>query len=78
VNKLFLNGWDDVNGDKVVDVNGECLAGHLQMAEQSLTGELGRDDVGRATSDRDSDCVPEIDDAQRASVLASDVFFHTP
>ncbi len=77
-NKLFLNGWDDLNGDKVVDPNGECLGARMQMGEQSLTGELGRDDVGRATSDRDTDCVPEIDDAQRASVLASEVFFHAP
>jgi hypothetical protein len=78
VNKLFLNGWDDLNGDKVVDVNGECLGARMQMGEQSLTGELGRDDVGRATSDRDSDCVPEIDDVQRTSTLASEVFFHAP
>ena len=76
VNKLFLNGWDDLNGDGVVDVNGECLGARMQLAEQSLTGELGRDDVGRSTSDRDKDCVPEIDDAQRASVLAAEVLFH--
>jgi hypothetical protein len=77
-NKLFLNGWDDLDGNQQVDLASECLAARLQMAEQALTGELGRDDVGRATTDRDSDCVPEIDNAERASVLASDVFFHSP
>jgi hypothetical protein len=76
--KLFLNGWDDLDGNQQIDLATECLAARLQLAEQALTGELGRDDVGRATSDRDSDCVPEIDNATRASVLASDVFFHSP
>jgi hypothetical protein len=78
VNKLFLNGWDDLDGNQQVDKPAECLAGRLQMGEQSLTGELGRDDVGRRTSDRDGDCVLEIDSAARASVLASEVHFHSP
>ncbi len=78
VNKLFLNGWDDLDGNRMVDTGRECLAARMQMGEQSLTGELGRDDVGRNTTDRDNDCVPEIDDSQRASVLASEVYFHSP
>ena len=83
-NKLYLNGWDDLNGNEKVDHGGadagasECLAGRLQLAEQSLTGELGRDDFGRSVPDRDGDCVIELSHAQRASVLAGDVFFHSP
>jgi len=76
-NKLFLNGWDDLNGDQIHD-DGECLAARLQMAEQALTGELGRDDLNRPVSDRDQDCVVELAHAQVASVLAGDVFFHSP
>jgi hypothetical protein len=77
INKLFLNGWDDLNGDTVVDKDkGECLTGRLQMAEQSLTGELGRDSLSRPTEDRDGDCVIELAHAQKASVLAGEVYFH--
>jgi hypothetical protein len=76
-NKLFLNGWDDLNGDKTVDKPTECLGGRLQMGEQALTGELGRDGVGRPTNDRDGDCVEEIAHARSASVLAGDVLFTT-
>jgi hypothetical protein len=78
VNKLFLNGWDDLDGNQTVDLKTECLGARLQLAEQALTGELGRDDIGKPTSDRDSDCVLEVDDAMVGSVLASDVFFHSP
>jgi hypothetical protein len=77
-NKLFLNGWDDLNGDKVVDKPQECLAARMQMAEQALTGELGRDGLGRSTDDRDGDCVIELSHAKAASALASEVFFHAP
>jgi hypothetical protein len=77
-NKLFLNGWDDLDGNQEVDTGVECLGARLQLGEQALTGELGRDDVGRATTDRDSDCVPEIDNGERASVLAGEVWFHAP
>jgi hypothetical protein len=77
VNKLFLNGWDDLDGNEVV-TGEECLAARLQLAEQALTGELGRDDVGHTTSDRDGDCVPEIDDAKVGSVMPREVFFHSP
>jgi len=95
--KLFLNGWDDLDGDGQVlntpkDPNvdpdagdagadagpTECLAGRLQLAEQSLTGELGRDDNAIPTADRDNDCVLEIDDAKVGSVLAGGVRFHSP
>ena len=75
VNKLFLNGWDDLNGDQHVDYPGECLAGRMQMAEQLLTGELGHDTAGQPTADRDQDCVPELAHAQVASALASTVHF---
>jgi len=77
VNKLYLNGWDDLNGNKAVDQPQECLTGRLQMGEQALTGELGRDGLGRPTADRDGDCVLELAHAGQASVQASDVFFHT-
>jgi hypothetical protein len=82
VNKLFLNGWDDLNGNQTVDqgdpeagVVGECLAARLQLGEQALTGELGRSLYGLATTDRDSDCVLEIDGSGTGSVLASQVHF---
>jgi hypothetical protein len=52
------------------------------MAERTLTGETGRfiDEVGgnmgSATSDRESDCVPEVDDAHLPAALADAVTFH--
>jgi hypothetical protein len=78
VNKLYLNGWDDLNGDQSVDKPKECLAGRLQQAEQALTGEFGRDVFGKPTADRDSDCVIELAHAMTASTLASQVHFHSP
>jgi len=78
VNKLFLNGWDDLNDNQMVDQPQECLGGRLQMGEQALTGELGRDAIGQAVPDRDGDCVLELAHAGAASVQASDVFFHSP
>jgi hypothetical protein len=52
--KLVLNGWDDLNGDSLVDYPSECVTlglapgyaipigrGGLQMAERALSGELG-------------------------------------
>ena len=77
VNKLFLNGWDDRNRDRKVDVKTECLSGRLQLAEQALTGELGKE-KDADTSDRDSDCVPEVDDAASLATLAASVKFHAP
>ena len=84
LNKLVLNGWDDRNGDGVVDWPDECIQvkeglprGGLQMAERALTGELGNletelfpGDARTVTSDREHDCVPEIDDAHLPSALA--------
>jgi hypothetical protein len=79
VNKLFLNGWDDRDGDATVDkAKTECLTGRLQLGEQALTGELGLDLFGRPTTDRDNDCVLEIDGSGTGSVLASQVHFHAP
>ena len=77
VGKLYLNGWDDLNGDQVVDKPQECLSARMQMAEQALTGELGRDSLGRPTADRDGDCVEELAHAMTASVQASQVLFTT-
>ena len=55
--KLVLNGWDDFNGDQLLEYGTECLTrsdfpgpdggtvhlghGGLQMAERALSGELG-------------------------------------
>jgi hypothetical protein len=74
--KLYLNGWDDLNGNGVVDAPAECLQGRMQLGEQALTGELGRDGMGRPVADRDGDCVLELAHAKNGSVQASDVFFH--
>jgi hypothetical protein len=82
VNKLYLNGWDDLNGNQTVDHGdagaNECLSGRLHLAEQSLTGELGRDIFGRSVADRDGDCVLELSHEQQGSVMAGDVLFHSP
>jgi hypothetical protein len=78
VNKLFLDGWDDLDGDQVIQQPQECLAGRLQMAEQALTGELGHDGLGRPAADRDSDCVIESAHAKSASAQAGEVLFHSP
>jgi len=90
VNKLFLNGWDDLNGNGTLSVDagdypGECILttdagvqGGLQLAEQALTGEIGLNLQGVAVRDRDSDCVPELSHAKRASTLAAKIHFHAP
>jgi len=77
--KLVLNGWDDRNSDDKVDYPGECMQvraglprGGLQLAERALTGELGIE-KGAPTSDRDRDCVPEIDDALLPATLGATV-----
>jgi len=75
VNKLFLNGWDDVNGDSKVDKATECLAARMQLGEQALTGEYGTDDKGALTGDRDGDCVTSITFAKSGSLLAGEVDF---
>jgi len=90
LNKLFLNGWDDRNQDRLVQWPDECVnvqdglpRGGLQMAERTLTGEIGSlqeqfipGQVRTVTSDREHDCVPEIDDARLPSALADSVTFH--
>jgi hypothetical protein len=90
LNKLVLNGWDDRDGDQLVAWPDECAnvvgglpRGGLQMAERTLTGELGSlqapllaGDTRVPTSDREHDCVPEIDDAQLPAALADSVTFH--
>jgi hypothetical protein len=82
VGKLFLNGWDDLNGDLVVAKDrSECLGGRLQLGEQALTGELGADNngfPGSSSSDRDADCLLNISGGKLASVLAGEVHFHAP
>ena len=87
LDKLVLNGWDDRDGDKEIAWPDECVSvidglprGGLQMAERALTGELGRfkDEGGGGppTSDREQDCVPEIDDAHLPAALADSITFH--
>ncbi len=91
LNKLVLNGWDDRDENRFVTWPDECAdvvdglpRGGLQMAERTLTGETGSlqeqltPDAGTrtATSDREHDCVPEIDDAHLPSALADSVTFH--
>ncbi len=75
--KLYLDGWDDLNGNQVIDAPQECLQGRMQLGEQALTGELGLDGAGRPVADRDGDCVLEIAHGKFASVQASDVLFQT-
>ncbi|HZU83008.1 MAG TPA: hypothetical protein VE987_08840, partial [Polyangiaceae bacterium] len=88
VNKLYLNGWDDLDGDKHVDKATECLGARLQLGEQALTGEIGQNTNGIPYSsgpDRDSDCVVNVaypldggSVGGTASVLAGQVRFHAP
>ena len=89
LNKLVLNGWDDRNQNRIVEWPDECVnvqaglpRGGLQMAERTLTGETGslEEQLGPGlprtpTSDREHDCVPEIDDAQLPSALADSITF---
>jgi hypothetical protein len=75
--KLYLDGWDDLNGNQVIEAPKECLRARMQLGEQALTGELGLDGAGRAVADRDGDCVLEIAHGKFASVQASDVLFQT-
>jgi hypothetical protein len=89
LNKLVLNGWDDRNENRIVDYPDECVnvqgavpRGGLQMAERTLTGETGSleeqlvyGQMRTVTSDREHDCVPEIDDAHLPAALADSVTF---
>jgi hypothetical protein len=81
VNTLYLNGWDDLNGDQNVDQPQECLAARMQMGEQALTGEVGSESNGilqPSQPDHDSDCVLNIAAAKVGSLLAGQVHFHSP
>jgi hypothetical protein len=81
VNKLYLNGWDDLNGDQKVDKPTECLAARLQLGEQALTGEVATNNNGYPIlqgSDAEKDCVLNIAYTNTASVLAGEVHFHSP
>ncbi|MDP9000341.1 MAG: hypothetical protein M3O46_09540, partial [Myxococcota bacterium] len=82
VNTLYLNGWDDLNGDQRVDKPAECLDARLQLGEQALTGEIGTNNQGYPIPDhppdRESDCVSNIAYTKTASVLAGNVHFHAP
>ncbi len=90
LNKLILNGWDDRDQNRLIGWPDECTnvvdglpRGGLQMAERTLTGELGSmqapllpGDVRVPTSDREHDCVPEIDDAHLPAALADSITLH--
>jgi hypothetical protein len=90
LDKLVLDGWDDRDQNRIVDYPGECVRvvddiprGGLQVAERTLSGEIGSlqapllpGQVRTATSDRDRDCVPEIDDANLPAGLADAITFH--
>ena len=89
LDKLVLNGWDDRDENRLVDWPDECVdvldglpRGGLEMAERTLTGETGSKQdqflpgQRNATSDRDHDCVPEVDDAKLPAALAGSVTFH--
>ncbi|HEY3815600.1 MAG TPA: hypothetical protein VGL81_00435 [Polyangiaceae bacterium] len=81
VNTLYLNGWDDLNGNQAVDQPGECLAARMQMGEQALTGEIGTQNNGvtePSEPDHDHDCVHNIADVGVGSLLAGQVHFHSP
>ena len=81
VNKLYLNGWDDLNGDQIVQKPGECLGARMQMGEQALTGEVATSQNGMDTpagADRESDCVENIAFVDAGSLLAGEVHFHAP
>ncbi|HEY0249926.1 MAG TPA: hypothetical protein VGC41_00280, partial [Kofleriaceae bacterium] len=89
LDKLVLNGWDDRDQNRLIAWPDECTnvvdgipRGGIQMAERTLTGELGSlqaplapGETRIATSDREHDCVPEIDDAHLPAALADSVRF---
>jgi hypothetical protein len=79
VNKLYLNGWDDLNGNQVVDKPRECLVARMQLGEQALTGEVAAVSNGNEVTsgeDREGDCVLNIAFVGKGSVLGT-VHFHT-
>lgn len=90
LDKLVLNGWDDRDENRLIRWPDECVnvvdglpRGGLQMAERTLTGEIGSlqatlppREARIPTSDREHDCVPEIDDAHLPAALAGAITFH--
>jgi hypothetical protein len=84
-----LNRRDEREQNPHGDMPNECVnvvaglpRGGLQMAERTLTGETGSleehlapGQPRTATSDREHDCVPEIDDAQLPAALADSITF---
>lgn len=80
VNKLYLNGWDDLNGNQQVDKPGECMGARMQLGEQALTGEVAAVSNGNIVTsgeDRENDCVLNIAYTGKAAVLGT-VHFHAP
>jgi hypothetical protein len=67
--KIVVNGWNDTNGDAVVQPE-ECLGARLQMAERALTGEFS---IAADKGDRDHDCVPDIATAKLPAALAGEI-----
>jgi hypothetical protein len=89
LNKLVLDGWDDRNQNRLVEWPVECVrvnadnlpTGGLQMGERTLTGETGALSEStiplkrQKTSDRNTNCVPEVDDGQLPAALAGSITF---
>jgi len=86
LNKLVLDGWDDRDQDGVIQYPTECIlvtagvpGGGLQMAERTLTGELGFQGDGPPSvplvivGDRNSNCVPNVAAAGLPAALASSI-----
>ena len=69
LNKLVANGWDDANGDDVIQYPEECTGAGLQMGERALTGEIGFASDG----DQDRDCVKEISFVHEPASLAAEL-----
>ncbi|MEO7331363.1 MAG: hypothetical protein ABI193_22495 [Minicystis sp.] len=67
--KIVVNGWNDVNGDGLVQPE-ECLGARLHMAERALTGEFS---IAADKGDRDHDCVPDIATAKLPAALAGEI-----
>jgi hypothetical protein len=80
VNKLYLNGWDDLNGDQKVEKPAECLGARMQLGEQALTGEVATVSNGidvTSGEDRESDCILNVAFVGKGAVLGT-VHFHAP
>jgi hypothetical protein len=70
MHKLVLNGWNDANRDDTIAFPEECLAARLELAERTLTGELGNPDGG---GDRDRDCVNELSVVNLPAALGAEL-----